>query len=122
VIDETLSLDHIVIRETFSRAGGAEVLHTLRLPSESERRQFRSKATQTRYVRGAKKLRTSIVSNLRVFAQLYDTLIMHIEGATVDGEVFTPANRSRFIAAIDPLFKRSVVQAMINALEAQLQD
>jgi hypothetical protein len=100
----------------------SEVVHTLRLPTEAERIKFKSRSTQTQFIRGARKRHETIRSDLKSFVALYDLLLLDIQGGTVDGAPFATARRGPFLAAIDPMWKRSVVQSLINSLEANLKD
>lgn len=96
------------------------VRHTLREPTEAERMKF--KPSTTSYVRGARKLRVQVTTRLKPYAELYDALIERVEGATVSGRPFGGENRAQFLAAVDTMWKRQVVQCLMSALEAQLLD
>jgi hypothetical protein len=98
------------------------VYYDMRVPTESERQRFKSQSVSTQYVRGARKSRARLVSNLKSFQSFFDSLAMNIEGATVGGEGFESANRARFLSAIDPIWKRQVVNTLIAGLETQLSD
>lgn len=99
-----------------------EVLHILREPTEGERGKFKRAASSAHIVRGAKKSRTKIVTSLKAFVELYDALIIDIVGGTVNGQYLSHDNRSQFLAAVDPTWKRLVVQTLLNAIEAALLD
>jgi hypothetical protein len=122
VEDDGFSLDTIRIRQTFGTVKSSEVLHFLRMPTEAERLKFKSRSTQTQFVRGARKRHETIRSDLKTFVALYDLLILDIQGATVADERYSTPRRSAFLAAIDPMWKRSVVQSLVNSLEANLKD
>jgi hypothetical protein len=96
------------------------VSHALRAPTEAERLKF--KPSTTSYVRGAKKMRVQITTRLRPYVELYDALVERVEGGTVNDEPFSAVNRAQFVAAIDPMWKRQVIQCLMSALEAQLLD
>lgn len=97
------------------------IVHILREPSEPERAAYRERASQTRNVRGSRRARSKIVTNLSAAVELYDTLLLKIEGAQVAGEEFTSANRGAYLRAIDPMYKRQVIVTLISSLEADLQ-
>ena len=120
--DGGFSLDTIRIRQTFGTVARSEVFHTLRLPTEAERLKFKSRSTQTQFVRGARKRHETIRSDLKTFVTFYDLLLLDIQGGSVDGLPFSTARRGAFLAAIDPMWKRSVVQSLVNSLEANLRD
>ena len=122
VEDDGFSLDTLRVRETFGTVAKSEVIHTLRLPTEAERIKFKARLTQTQFTRGARKRHETIRSDLKSFIAFYDLLLLDIQGGTVDGLPFTTARRAQFLAAIDPMWKRSVVQSLVNSLEANLRD
>jgi hypothetical protein len=100
------------------------VRHILREPTEAERVKFKRSASSTSYVKGAKKQQVRIKTNLKAFVELYDALISLTTGATVGGNEFplTSKDKSIFLAAIDPIWKRQVVQTLMATIEAQLSD
>lgn len=98
------------------------VRHILREPTEAERVKFKRSASSTAYVRGAKKTQVRVTTRLRPYAELYDALMQDIDGATVNGESFIATNRAQFLAAIDPIWKRQVIQCLMSYIEAQLLD
>jgi hypothetical protein len=122
VEDDGFSLETIRIRQTFGTVARSEVVHTLRLPTEAERIKFKARSTQTQFIRGARKRHETIRSDLKSFIGFYDLLLVDIQGGTVDGLPFATARRGPFLAAIDPMWKRSVVQSLVNSLEANLRD
>ncbi|HEX5081674.1 MAG TPA: hypothetical protein VFY40_06500 [Blastocatellia bacterium] len=96
------------------------VRHTLREPNEAEREKFKS-ARRISYVRG-KHTRTRINTNLQAYCDLYDALVLSIEGATVGGAPLTTANRKAFLAQIDAPWKRKIVEVLMNAMGGQSSD
>lgn len=96
--------------------------HILREPTELERVRYKRGASKIRLVRGSSKARTRIASDLKVFCELYDALVMNIDGATVKDRDLIASNRSEFLAAIDPVWKRLVVQTLMGSIEAALLD
>jgi|SRR5262245_7787437 len=96
------------------------VRHTLREPTEAERVKFRPSTTS--YIKGARKMRVQIATRLKPYVELYDALIEGVEGATVGDRPFGELNRAQFLAAIDPMWKRQVIDCLTSALGAQLSD
>lgn len=96
--------------------------HVLREPTESERAKFKRNASKVSFVRGAKRPRTKIGADLRAYVEIYDALVTSIDGGTVGGKAFKDADRGPFLAAIDPTWKRVIVQTLMNAIEAALLD
>lgn len=103
-------------------AGGYVVTHTLREWTEAERLKFKRAASSTQNVRGTKKAHVKVITNLRAYTELFDLLWQGCEGGTVDGRAYAPELRDTFLRAIDPIWKRQIIQTLNGALEAQLQD
>lgn len=99
-----------------------EVLHILREPTESERAKFRKSSSKVSFIRGSKRPRTKIAQDLRAFVEMYDALVQNVVGGTVGGQTFQNCERPQFLAAIDPTWKRLIVQTLMNGLEAALLD
>jgi hypothetical protein len=85
------------------------VIHTLREPTEAEAREFRKAASSTSFVRGARKQQLKVTTNLKAHVKLYDTLMQGVDGASG-------------LPQMDAIFKRQVVSALMEALDAQLSD
>lgn len=98
------------------------IRHTLRAPTEKERREYRQKATEIRFGKGQRKQTTKVLTRLKPNAELYDALFVSIEGATIDGHFYQETRRSLFLEEIDPISKRQVITVFLKAFEAQLQD
>jgi hypothetical protein len=98
------------------------VRHVLREPTEAERVKFNRSASSTSHVKGAKKAQVRVRVNLKAHVELYDALIDRVEGATVGRSLFHDSDRAAFVRAIDPIWKRLVVQTLMNELDAQLSD
>lgn len=96
--------------------------HVLREPTESERAKFKRNASKVSFVRGAKRPRTKIGADLRAYVEIYDALVTSIDGGTVAGKTLAESDRTAFLAAIDPTWKRVIVQTLMNAIEAALLD
>lgn len=104
-----------------------ELSWKLKEPTDAQRAKYRDNAMQVRNVRGARRARSRVVSNLRAAVEAFDALVISCAGGRLaDGTVLArdldEVSRRRFIAAIDPVFKRAVVSAAMNAQEASLQD
>lgn len=112
-----------------------EIFHTLREPSQIEQEKFKRTASKTSFIRGAKTPRTKIAQDLRAYVELYDALILGVSGATVGGKVWEGSyaqthvgavveshDKQGFISAIDPVWKRMVVQTLMSTIDAALLD
>lgn len=95
--------------------------YTFREPTEAERKNFRTKAFTAVMLRdvkeGTSKERRS--TNLRVVRDLFDALIVGIEGASVAGKEINIANKDS-VALIPGDFKKGSVIRLFNFLEADL--
>ncbi|HEY6401144.1 MAG TPA: hypothetical protein VI479_07030 [Blastocatellia bacterium] len=98
------------------------VRHILREPTEDERLRYNRIASSTRYVTGAKKEQAQVRTNLKAHIEVYNALIQNIKGATVAGMEFEISDRKQFLDAIDPIWKRDVIQCLMTNLEAQISD
>ena len=125
-VDSEVSLtsDTWVIRQSIGDVDNPQFVidHTLREPTESERIQFKRSASKVSFIRGGKKTRTRIGQDLTAFVKMYDLLVEGIIGGSVNGVEYAPSNRQAFLAAIDPTWKRLIVQTLMNAIEAALLD
>ena len=98
------------------------VFHVLREPNEAEYAKFKRTANKTSYMSGSRKTRFKVRSDLKPYIEMYDALIETIEGGTVGGLPFAADRRDAFIRAIDPIWKRQIVQTLMGALDVQLLD
>ncbi len=104
------------------------VRHTLRQPTESERREYDKAAGKASQVFGSRKRKIRFRTNLKAEVALYDKLIERVDGATVRGQSwdsYTAESKEQlggFIGIIDPIFKRQAVQALLSSLSASLSD
>jgi hypothetical protein len=113
--DEGFSLDGDTyrIKQTIGASDAPEfvILHTLKQPTESERREYDANAGKASQVMGSRKRKLRFRTNLKADVALYDKLFVSVSGcepATVD--------------AIDPILKRQAVQSLLAALNASLSD
>jgi hypothetical protein len=100
----------------------ATVRYVFRQPTEAERRSYRTEATTIINVKGLKKGRQRIKYNLKIYAQVFDGMVIDVDGGTVAGKTFRESDRTAFLDKIDPIYKRDVLQTLMLDLEAELQD
>lgn len=112
--------DTVLITE---EAGDICVTHAFRQPTEEELRQYRRK-TSAGEMRPGKRGKQIFVtkSDLRTACDFYDKWIVRIEGATVGGSVWSDEKRAEFLAAVDPLVKRMIIQTFAAKLNEALLD
>jgi hypothetical protein len=96
------------VKQTF---GDYIIRHVMRAPTESERRDFRRRANETRFARGSRKIKTKVLTNLKAYVELYDKLIENMEGVTGGA-----------IAQVDPVWKRGAVDCLMRSFDASLSD
>lgn len=115
--------DEIRVVEEIEGDQTIEVHHIFRQPSESELRSYRRRM-QSGSIRPGRRGKQMFVmkSTLRSATEFYDQWLRHITNVTIDGQTFSEENRREFLAAIDPLIKRSAVTAFANFILASLQD
>jgi hypothetical protein len=105
--------------------GQYTLIHTLREPTEQERLKFNRTRVNTTNLAGARKQQYTTRTNLKAYAELYDAVIVKVEGGTVGGHEMSDSRavpRDKFIAQIDPVYKQLVVQKFMAAIEAEYQD
>lgn len=99
------------------------VVHLTRHPTEGEIKLFRRKSSAGQ-IKPGKRGRQNFVqsSNLRTAMSFYSQWITRIDGATVGGETFSDEAKAEFIAHVDPLIQRQVVNKVVEAFIAKLSD
>jgi hypothetical protein len=98
------------------------VRHSLREPSQGELEKFKGSAARMSYVRGSKKPHRKFNTNLQSYCDLYDAILLSIDGATVDGKTFSPETRKAFLLQIDPIWKKKIIETLMDTLEGQSSD
>lgn len=98
------------------------VRHSLREPTQGEWEKFKGTAARMSYVRGAKRPRRKFSTSLKSFCDLYDATLLSIDGATVGDKAFSPETRKAFLSQVDPIWKRKIIETLINTLEGQSSD
>lgn len=99
------------------------IVHVMRPPTEAELKLYRRKSSGGEIKpgkRGRQIFKTA--SNLRAAMSFYAQWLTRIDGATVEGREYSDADRAVFIAHVDPLIQRQVVNAVVEAYTAQLSD
>jgi hypothetical protein len=99
------------------------IVHVLRQPTEGELKMYRRKtsAGELRPGRRGRQVFKS-ASDLRPAMTFYDQLLVRLEGATLGGTRTEELTAAEVAAAVDPLIKRSVTAAAVNAVTARLLD
>lgn len=98
------------------------ITHILREPEEKERLKFKRNARTTTFLRGARKSQATTRTNLRTYVELYDLLVIDIEGGAVKQMTMRDVGKPNFVKQIDSIFKHRVVACLMDALDAELQD
>lgn len=126
-VDEDFKLTDETVPVLEEIGNGAEpdftVLHNMRPPTESEIKLYRRKSASGELKpgkRGRQKFVTQ--SNLKTAMGFYSNWLLDIAGATVGGKTWTEEDRPAFIAHVDPLIQRQVVNAVVEAYTAKLSD
>lgn len=99
------------------------IRHTLRQPTEAELKKCRQANGGGRLMpdkRGRQKLVTA--SNLRSAMRYYSTWLIRLDGACAGGSGFSPDRREEFVALVDPLIQRKVVNVLVDELTGSLLD
>jgi hypothetical protein len=117
--------DEVTVLEEIGGADEPDFLirHTLRQPTEAELKKCRQANSGGKLMpdkRGRQKLVTS--SNLRSAMRFYNSWLVRLDGATVGGNTFSPDKRDEFVALVDPLVQRKVVNVLVDELTGSLLD
>lgn len=115
----------------------ATVLIELPEPTETERTKYQNDSVRLRQPKGSRKTRNRIVGNLEASVKFFDKL-MSRDGAvitsgspdtivTVNGREFSDTAgsaiaRMQFLDAIDPIYKRAIVNSAMSKYNAKVQD
>lgn len=126
----TLGAQEWTIRQTFGDPDFPAFLirHRLRTPTENDRREFKRKATEVRFGRGSRRQTTKVLTRLKAYVDMYDLLVVGIAGATMNDQTWESysapnvAGLGGFIAAVDPIFKRQVVDCLMKEFDARVSD
>jgi hypothetical protein len=89
------------------------VLHVLREATEEERQKFKDETPRAYQVAGRPDT-IRICNNLRVADDLYNSMLLHVENATVNGQGFNESTRAVFLKAINPVFKLKVLEEAVQ--------
>ncbi len=123
--DHDLNQEEIPVLEEIGSGDEPDftVLHLMRMPAEGELKLYRRKSTGGEIKpgkRGRQIFKTS--SNLKTAMSFYQQWLLRVDGATVDGQTYSDENRPAFLAHVDPLIQRQVVNAVVEAVTAKLSD
>lgn len=95
------------------------VKYTFREPTEAERKKFRSSAINAVTLRTKNGVKERRSTNLRVLRDLFDAMIVGVEGATVDGKPLDVRDK-KHLTFIPGAFKRGALIKLFTFLEADL--
>lgn len=98
------------------------VYYTFREPTEAERKKYRTRAIAAVNVQekegGISERRST---NLKVMRELFDALIVSVDGATIGGKPIKISD-SEHLSNIPATFKKSAVIRLFNVLDADLEN
>lgn len=95
------------------------IRYIFREPTEAERKKFRSSAIIALTLRTKDGIREQRTSNLRVISELFDDMIVRVEGAVVGDDLVDVRNRVH-LKAIPAQFKKNAIIRLFGFLEADL--
>lgn len=99
------------------------IFYTFREPTELERKKFRTKAVSAVTLRNPK---TNAITerrstNLGVMRELFDALVINIEGATINNKAIRVGDKEQ-VELIPATFKKGTMIRLFNFLEADLKN
>jgi hypothetical protein len=91
------------------------VIHTLRKPTEDESYAFRTSIVKGYFSTNEDNQEIiQLKLNLSTAVEYYNNLILNIENATVDGQLFSAATRNAFLEAVNPIYKLRVLEPLFD--------
>lgn len=112
--DDGFNLDaetYVIKQEIGGETPDYVIHHTLRRPTEGERKEYHRRASQTLHIQGSRRAKARITSNLKAVVELYDRLFIAIDGISGIAEP---------LKQIDAVWKRSAMQALMGVYESNL--
>lgn len=100
--------------------GKQKITHICRQPTEEEWHRYDRRVLQRTQIKGAQRPKSRFRGNITAAIELYDAILMRIEGAALDGLGWGDHMRERFVAAVDPWHKRQVIFALAADYGVQL--
>ena len=104
------------------------IRHILKTPTEQQRREFRRRSADVRFSKGLKRLKTKVVTHLKAYVELYDALLVALDGVSFNGQSWqtftakTAEEMGAMVRAVDPIWKRSAIDALMRGFEASASD
>lgn len=94
--------------------------YTIQIPSKTQRQEYITSSIQVK--RKTEKRRTTLetVFNLNKGVKLFAALFQGVEGGRIQAGSYVPELRAEFLAAIDPVFQNSVVDAAVGFFDKAL--
>lgn len=104
-----------VFQELSFRSARYNILHSLRKPTEKESQEFRTTIIKGNFAQDEEEHEIiEMHLDLSVATAFYDSLLLDVENATVNGETFSAETRSAFLTAINPVYKLRVLEALLG--------
>lgn len=109
-----LATEQVAIVLEAARAGQAypQLVHTFRPPAVEDERRYRRLMAESLIVGGTRNPRTLLPPRLPALCRLYDSLVLSVEGYTVNGAV--EFGREALLRHMDAWHKRAAVQALFG--------
>lgn len=103
------------------RLGQHTIIWTLNEPDDRARRRFHN-AIRLQESRGARVPESRTQLDLNVFVELFDELLVAVEGASLGGQPVGRENLRSVAAITDPIWKRAIISELIVRLDQELSD
>lgn len=104
-----------VFQELSFRSVPYNVVHSLRKPTEEESQEFRNTIVKGNFAQDEEEQEIiQMHLDLSVATAFYDSLLLGVENATVNGKEFSAETRSAFLTAINPVYKLRVLEALLG--------
>ena len=111
-----------VLRVVQTIAGGRSYTHILRQPTEAEWQRYNRRIQRRLETRGARRRQEKIKTSIQPSIDLYDAIVLRLEGASLNSVGWNEQQRKQFIAAVDSWHKRQAIQEVVNNYAPALGD
>jgi hypothetical protein len=111
-----------VLRVVQTIAGGKSYTHILRQPTEEEWQRYNRRIQRRLETKGARRRQEKIKTSIHASIELYDAIVLRLEGVSLGQVGWNDQQRKQFIAAVDPWHKRQVIQEVVNNYAPALGD
>ncbi len=123
----TLGCESVRLDAVWGRSGRSSMLkvtglrHNFTMPSVEQQRRYSRDMSRSQVIGGSRNGKTRWLGAQSTLADLYDELILSVEGYTADGEPLGD-NRDEIVACMDTYHKVAAAEALFTPVAAAVED